>query len=602
MPSLLIVDDEPAVLGALEILFRSRDYRVLTAESPLRALDILADPATAESIGVVISDYRMPGMSGIDFLQKVSQLAPESKRILLTAKSDLVTAIDAVNQGGLYRFLVKPCSYELLLEAVEDAFFLFNSAKENRQLNEELKQANAELRQLSSSLEERVKQAAQELRDVIYFDRLTGLPSRELMQDRLEFAMHSANRAGHGVMVIYVGLGNFRLVNESLGHEAGNTLLREFSKRLESFLLEGDSAGRMEGDQFCLIVNNTGSSDDPGSVITRLLTVLNKPFEIDGREIYLHANLGISVYPGDGETPLSLLNHANVAMHQVKKDADNVYKYYSEDLNRQSGERLLLHTQIRKAIDNAEFLVYYQPRVNIGSGDIIGVEALLRWQHPQNGLLPPAEFLPMLEETGLICQVGEWVLNEVCRTAVEWEKAIGKPLHVAVNVSPVQMKMNNFRDIVAKAVHDSGLDLSSTILELEITENILLSNIDRVREQLISLRDMGIKIAIDDFGTGYSSLGYLIRLPIHYLKIDRAFVVDITSSRDAKAIVQAITSLARSLRMQVVAEGIENSDQLAAMHTLDCQEFQGFLFSKPVSSEQMLHLLKDGVPKGYLRV
>jgi diguanylate cyclase (GGDEF)-like protein len=600
MPSLLIVDDEPAVLGALEVLFKSRDYHVLTAENPLRALELLKDSEIAESVSVIISDYRMPGMSGIEFLQQVCRLAPETKRILLTAKSDLVTAIDAVNQGGLFRFLVKPCGYELLLEAVEDAFFLFNSAKENRQLNEELKQANVELRQLSSSLEERVKQAAQDLRAVIYFDRLTGLPSRELMQDRLGFAMHSANRAGHSVMVIYIGLGNFRLVNESLGHEAGNALLREFSRRLEKFLWEGDSAGRMEGDQFCLIINNTGNSDDPEDVISRLFDVLKKSFEIDGREIYLHANLGISVYPGDGETPLSLLNHANVAMHQVKKDADNVYKYYSEDLNRQSGERLLLHTQIRKAIDNSEFVVYYQPRVNIGSGDIIGVEALLRWRHPQNGLLPPAEFLPMLEETGLICQVGEWVLNEVCRTAVEWEKKLGKPLHVAVNVSPVQMKMSNFRDIVAKAVHDSGLDLSSTILELEITENILLSNIDRVREQLNSLRDMGIKIAIDDFGTGYSSLGYLIRLPIHYLKIDRAFVVDITSSRDAKAIVQAITSLAKSLRMQVVAEGIENSDQLEAMHTLDCQEFQGFLFSKPVSSDEMLSLLKDGVPVDYL--
>lgn len=600
MSLLLIVDDDPAVLGALEFLFKDRGYIVLASDSPQKALDLLTDPKTPP-VGVVVSDYRMPEMTGIEFLQKVRQISPDAKRLLLTAKSDLVSAMDAVNQGGLHRFLMKPCSHELLLEAVEDAFFAFNSSQENRRLAEDLRQANAELRELSNTLEARVEQAARELRDVIYFDRLTGMPSRELMQDRLEFAMHSAKRAGHSVMVIYIGIGNFRLVNESLGHQAGNQLLCAFSKRLEMILWEGDSAGRMDGDQFCLIINNTGISAQPNDVINRLLKALKKPFMVNGREIYLHANLGISMYPGDGETPLDLLNHADVAMHQVKKEVDVDYRFYSEELNRQSGERLLLHSQVRKALENSEFVMYYQPRVHIGSGNIIGVEALIRWRHPEHGLLAPAEFLPLLEETGLICSVGEWVLNEVCRTAVYWQELTEYPLHVAVNVSPVQLKSGNFPKTVAAAIKNSKLDLSKALLELEITESVLLTDLDRVREQLEALWDMGIKIAIDDFGTGYSSLGYLIKLPIHYLKIDRAFVVDVTSNRDAKAIVQAITSLARSLRMQVVAEGIENSDQLEIMYNLDCQEFQGFLFSKPVPADEILDLLKINMPGNFLQ-
>lgn len=600
MSLLLIVDDDTVVLGALEFLFKDRGYDVLTTESPQNALHLLGN-SQLSSIGVVISDYRMPEMSGIEFLHRFRQILPDAKRILLTGKSDLVNAVDAVNQGGLHRFLMKPCKHELLLEAVEDAFTVFNSTQENRRLADDLKQANAELRELSNTLEARVEQAARELRDVIYFDRLTGLPSRELMQDRLEFAMHSARRTEHSVMVIYIGIGNFRLVNESLGHQAGNNLLCAFSKRLEMVLWEGDSAGRMDGDQFCLIINNTGISEQPNDVINRLLNTLKMPFTVNGREIYLHSNLGISMYPGDGDTPLDLLNHADVAMHQVKKEVDTDYRFYSEELNRQSGERLLLHSQVRKALENSEFVMYYQPRVHIGSGNIIGVEALLRWQHPEHGLLAPAEFLPLLEETGLICWVGDWVLNDVCRTVVHWQGLTEKPLHVAVNVSPVQLKSGTFPKAVAAAIENSNLDLSKAVLELEITENVLLSDLDRVREQLGALWDMGIKIAIDDFGTGYSSLGYLIKLPIHYLKIDRAFVVDITSNRDAKAIVQAITSLARSLRMQVVAEGIENSDQLEMMYNLDCQEFQGFLFSKPVSAEEMLELLKIGITANFLQ-
>ncbi len=591
MPSLLIVDDEPSVLASLAFLFQRHGYDVLTADHPEKALEQVASLQDVNTLGVVISDYRMPSMSGIELLHEISKFAPDAKRILLTAKTDLVTVMDAVNEGGLYKFLTKPCSYELLLSTVEEAFLTFDSTKENRYLNEELKQANIQLQDLSKKLEARVEHTTRELRAAIYFDRLTGLPSIELMHDRLAVAIQSAKRSGQSVTVICTGIENFSLINENLGHQIGNELLCAFSARLEALIWEGDSAGRLHGDRFAMIISNTAPGEPANELVTRLLGILLQPFQIGEQQIYLEANFGIAFYPDDGSSPQALLSHAEVAMHQAKKDPDSNYRFYSEDINRQSTERFLLQSQIRAALENGEFKVHYQPRVNVITGKIIGVEALLRWQHPERGLLPPAEFLYALEETGLIRQAGEWVLNEVCRSVVDWQKDVGSALHVAVNVSPIQLKSGDFKSLVENAIKHNSIDLSKTTLELEITENIFLSDMEQVRNQLDSLRQMGIKIAIDDFGTGYSSLSYLIKLPIHYLKIDRAFVIDVTKSRDAKAIVRAITSLAQSLRLQVVAEGIETEDQLEAMRTLDCEEFQGFLFSRPVSAEAMRQLL-----------
>jgi diguanylate cyclase (GGDEF)-like protein len=593
MSALLIVDDEPAVLGGLELLFRGQGYEVLTADNPARALKLLKSRSAGQPVGIVISDYRMPGMNGIELLHEVSLGLPDTLRILLTGKSDTVPAVDAVNQGGLYRFLTKPCDHALLLKTVKDAFELYESAREKRLLNEELSKANEELRELSSSLEARVEDATRELREAIYFDRLTGLPSKELMQDRLEYSIRSAKRANHSVTIIHIGPENFRYVNENLGHHAGNELLRMLAGRLEDFIWEGDSVGRMHGDQFCLIMNNVEAHERMDVAVPRLLELLNRPFKCEGRDIYLKINLGISLYPNDGDAPHTLFHHAETAMHQAKRDPNTQFRFYSEELNQSSSVRFLLQSEIRQALQRSEFRVFYQPRVSVSDSRIIGFEALLRWQHPKRGLLSPAEFLPMLEETGLICKAGEWVLNTVCESVAKWQKTCSLPLHVAVNVSPIQLREEHFPHIVRAALARSGLDMRRTTLELEITENILLDNIEEVRDKLIELRDMGIKIAIDDFGKGYSSLSYLTTLPIHYLKIDRAFVIDVAECRDAKAIVQAITSLATSLRMQVVAEGIETHDQLSIMRGLNCQEFQGFLFSKPVPEHEIENMLKS---------
>ncbi len=591
MSTLLIVDDEPSVLASLTFLFQRHGYDVLTANHPEKALELIASLQDPDSLGVVISDYRMPSMSGIELLHEMSKFVPDAKRILLTAKSDLVTVMDAVNEGGLYKFLSKPCSYDILLSTVDDAFAAFGSTKENRFLNEELKQANIQLKDLSKKLEARVEHTTRELRAAIYFDRLTGLPSIELMHDRLAVAIQSAKRAGQSVTVICTGIANFSLINENFGHQIGNDLLCAFADRLEALTWEGDSAGRLHGDRFALIISDTAPGEPANELVMRMLSMLRQPFQIGDQQIYLEANFGIAFFPNDGSSPQALLSHAESAMHQAKKDPDSSHRFYSEDINRQSTERFQLQTQIRSALENGEFKVHYQPRINVITGKIIGVEALLRWQHPERGLLPPAEFLYALEETGLIRQAGEWVLNEVCRSVVEWQKEVGSALHVAVNVSPIQLKSDNFKELVESAVMQHQIDLTKTTLELEITENIFLSDMDQVSNQLNLLRQMGVKIAIDDFGTGYSSLSYLIKLPIHYLKIDRAFVIDVTKSKDAKAIVQAITSLAQSLRLQVVAEGIETEDQLEVMRDLDCEEFQGFLFSRPVSAEAMRQLL-----------
>ncbi len=596
MSALLIVDDEQAVLNALAFLFRGQGYTVFTADCPKQALALLASPPEEESIGVVISDYRMPGMSGTQFLQQVSNLYPDIKRILLTAKCDIVSAMDAVNEVGLYRFLFKPCSHELLIKTLKEAFAVYDASMEIKRLNRELQLANDELRDLNSSLENRIDHATRELREVLYFDRLTGLPSKELLMDRLEFSIRAAKRSDYTVTVIHLGLENFRLVNETLGHQAGNLLMCELGERLNMYVWDTDSVGRMQGDQFCMVINHTDKTEKPNEVVSRLLGTLQEPFEVEGRELYLNANLGISMYPGDGASAQALFDHAEAAMHQAKKDPDIHYRFYSEELHERSSERFLLQSQVRQALHKSEFKIYYQPRINTSNGSIVGVEALLRWQHPERGLLPPDQFLPVLEETGLIGPVGEWLLNEVCHTVVQWCQTGDnvEPFHVAVNVSPIQLKSPNFLHVVQSAVEKSRIAAHNIKLELEITENVLLSDIERVKQKLHELRNMGIKLAIDDFGTGYSSLSYLIMLPIHYLKIDRAFVIDITHNKDAKAIVQAITSLASSLRMQVVAEGIETTEQLDVMHTLNCEEFQGFLFSRPLPEKEMRKLIQNG--------
>lgn len=591
MRSLLIVDDEPSVLSSLAYFFERQGYEALTADNPAQALNMIAAMQNIDDLGVVIADYRMPTMSGIELLHEVGQYAPEAKRILLTAKSDLVDAMDAVDQGGLFRFLAKPCSHESLLKVVEDAFVVFNSAKENQQLNAELKKANAQLKQLSRQLQARVENVSPELRETIYFDRLTGLPSMELIHDRLAVSIHAANRNDKNILIVSVGIENFNLINTNLGHDAGDELLQAFAQRLQSLIWEGDSVGRLHGDKFGLVINNTPPGEPANELVSRLLALLHQPFEINGQHIYLQANLGISVYPQDGSSPQDLLNRAEIARRQAKNDSESAFRFYTQALDLKVSERFLLQSQIRAALKNNEFKIHYQPRINVVTGRIIGVEALLRWQHPERGLLPPAEFLFLLEESGLIRQVGEWVLNTVCATVMSWQREVDHALHVAVNVSPIQLKSNSFCEMVRSAIAVSGIDLAETTLELEITENIFLSDLEHVKGQLNALREMGVRIAIDDFGTGYSSLSYLIKLPIHYLKIDRAFVIDVTKSADAKAIVRAITSLAQSLRLQVVAEGIETEDQLEAMRTLDCQEFQGFLFSRPVSAEVMRELL-----------
>ena len=591
MHSLLIVDDEPSVVSSLEFLFKRHGYDVLTADHPEKALNILAAMQNTDNLGVVISDYRMPTMSGIEFLHEVGQYVPEAKRILLTAKNDLAEVVDLVNENGLYRLLAKPCSYKSLLKIVEEAFIVFNASKENMQLNVALKKANAQLKKLSLQLQERVESVSPELRETIYFDRLTNLPGMELIHDRLAVAIQAANRNEQSILVINIGIENFNLINSNLGREAGNELLRAFALRLQALVWEGDSVGRLHGDQFALVINNTTLGEPANELVTRLLELLHRPFDFKKQAIYLQTNFGIAIFPGDGASPQDLLNRAEVARRQARNDSESAYRFFSEDLDLKSSEQFLLQSQIRVALKNEEFKIHYQPRINVTTGRIIGVEALLRWQHPERGLLPPAEFLYLLEESGQIRQVGEWVLNSVCKTVLEWQQVITHPLHVAVNVSPTQLKSNNFCELVRSAVEKNGLDLEKTTLELEITENIFLTDLEHVSSQLNTLRKMGIKIAIDDFGTGYSSLSYLIKLPIHYLKIDRAFVIDVTKSRDAKAIVRAITSLAQSLRLQVVAEGIETEEQLEVLKTLDCEEFQGFLFSRPVTAEVMRKLL-----------
>ncbi|MBA3582602.1 MAG: EAL domain-containing protein [Gammaproteobacteria bacterium] len=590
--TVLLVDDEPSLLATLQIIIQSQGFQVLTAASGEAALEILQASHIDDGIPIIISDQRMPGMNGVQLLEQIRQQWPQTIRILLTGDPDPQVVMDAINRGGIFKLLTKPCESAEVMRAVRDAAQHFQAVREHHLLTEELQQANQELKVLSSTLEERVESKTQELMEALYYDSLTGLPSRLLMTDRLELAIKAARRANEMVTVLFLGLEQFSLVNESMGHEAGNGLLRLLAERLQMYVWDGDSVARMYGDKFCLVINNSGTTEKVGELADKILNVVAEPFFINGQAISINGHIGISLFPNDGETPPELFSHAEAAMREVRGEhGSNNYRFYSEELNKLSTSRISLQAEMRRALQNEEFRVFYQPRVNVRLGRVVGAEALIRWQHPERGLVGPDEFLFILEETGLIEPVTEWLLRRVCEKLVSIQEKSEHPVHMAVNISPRQLKRDSFIDIVKGVVRDTGLDLSKSFLEFEITENILLHDMRQVQQLLSGIKDMGISLAIDDFGTGYCSLSYLTQLPIDYLKIDRSFVLKLTETQGAKAVVHAIISMAHSLFLHVIAEGVETHEQLEILQRLGCDEFQGWYFSKPICEKDMLALL-----------
>jgi diguanylate cyclase (GGDEF)-like protein/PAS domain S-box-containing protein len=425
-------------------------------------------------------------------------------------------------------------------------------------------------------------------------DLVTNLPNRLLLNDRISQAIALAHRQSRPIAVMFLDLDHFKYINDSLGHAAGDKLLQSVSKRLLGTLRGSDTVSRQGGDEFVILLSEIAHARDAAISARKILAALNAPHVVDGQDLHIDGSIGISVYPQDGEDAEALIKNADTAMYHAKGCGRNNFQFFTAEMNQKAVERQSIEGALRHAIERQEFLLHYQPKVNLDSGEISGVEALIRWQQPDRGLVPPSQFVPIAEDCGLILPIGRWVMREACRQAREWQVA-GLPFkRISTNVSAAEFRAKGFVENVRTILSETGLE--PRYLDLELTESVLMEHADSSARILHALKSIGVHLALDDFGTGYSSLSYLQRFPIDVLKIDRTFVHQITANADDATIVRAILDMGRNLKQRVIAEGIETQEQLEFLQAHQCREGQGFLFSPPIPAAQFAHLLQVGIP------
>ncbi|HEX6996482.1 MAG TPA: EAL domain-containing protein [Gammaproteobacteria bacterium] len=436
------------------------------------------------------------------------------------------------------------------------------------------------------------KRAEQRVQYLASHDEMTGLPNRAMFTELLERAIASARRGRRKLAVLFVDLDRFKLINDSLGHEAGDRLLREIATRFKAVLRSSDVVARLGGDEFIVLVEEIRRPAQAGQVARKLLSAAIKPIHIMGQECRVTASVGIALYPGDGDDARTLIKKADLAMYCAKEEGKNDFQFYTEAAGSMSIERLTLETQLRRALEREEFTLQYQPKVNIASGEITGAEALLRWWNPDLGAVSPARFIPVAEDTGLIVPIGRWVLRTACAQNVAWQKQGLPPIRMGVNLSPRQFKDPRLLRDISDVLEQTGM--APELLELEITESVVMHDVDRAVKKLAAIKDMGVRLAIDDFGTGYSSLAQLKRFPIDTLKVDRSFIREIPKQVEDEAITEAIIAMGRTLGVTVVAEGVENAEQQRFLRRRGCHEMQGFFFGRPAHPDVLADLLQAG--------
>jgi diguanylate cyclase (GGDEF)-like protein len=422
-------------------------------------------------------------------------------------------------------------------------------------------------------------------------DSLTGLPNREMFNQLLHFAIEAARRYERQFAVLFIDLDRFKIINDSLGHEAGDALLIEVANRLRRELRSSDIVARLGGDEFVVILEQTADRGDIEAITRKLLSAVGQSVQLSGHECHTTASIGIAMFPADGSDVHTLTKNADMAMYLAKEDGKNDFRFFTREVKMQSIERLTLETSLRHALARNEFSLHYQPKVDLVTRQITGVEALLRWTHPERGVLPPAQFIPIAEETGLIVPIGRWVLKEACAQNMAWQRRRLRPVSIAVNLSPRQFVDEGLLHDIDEALAASGM--SPVLLQLEVTESMVMRNVPRALKVLDAVQSRGIRLAIDDFGTGYSSMLLMKQFPIDTIKIDRSFVRDLPDDSEDQAIAQAIISMGKALGMTVVAEGVETPEQETFLRSHGCDEMQGFLFSRPVPEKQLADLLRS---------
>lgn len=439
----------------------------------------------------------------------------------------------------------------------------------------------------------------QRLHQLAYHDPLTRLPNRALFQDRLQQVIAHADRHKSMAALIFLDLDRFKNINDTLGHKAGDVLLSETANRLTGCMRGSDTVARLGGDEFTVILPGINNVASVAQMAQKIIEAISIPFTLEGQDVFVTTSIGISLYPLNGKTVDTLSKTADIAMYQAKALGRNNFQFFRDSSDGGIAALFTLENHLRRALDRNELVVHYQPQVDIEAGKITGMEALLRWQHSQRGEIMPDEFIPLAEESGLIIPIGEWVLRQACIQNKAWQDAGLPPIRMAVNISALQLKQKNFAEIVAMVLDETGLD--PNWLELELTESVVMQNAEEAIKQLNQLKSIGVWLSIDDFGTGYSSLSYLKRLPIDTVKIDKSFIHNVTSNEDDASISEAIIALANSLHLKVIAEGVENSDQLYFLREHHCCDAQGFFFSRPLHPEAITLLLRNGILPGFGR-
>ena len=555
--NVLLVEDDPADARLVResLAVASSRFKVDHVER----LGVALKKLEGGAFDVVLLDLSLPDTNGLETVAQVQAVDPKVPIVVLSGHSDDNLAIQAVHSGA-QDFLVKGWGdADVLSRALRYAI-------ERKQLQERLAY-------------------------MAHFDDLTGLANRALFHDQLVSALNRAAHSRQLVALLFLDVDRFKLINDTMGHEAGDVLLKGVAERLIGCVRKGDTIGRIGGDEFTIILEGLAHGNDAAPIAQKILDVLAPPFLLDAREVFASGSIGIATYPTCATEADTLIKNADTAMYRAKELGRNNYQYFEPVMNTEALRRRQLYDDMRRAIDRNEFELHYQPTISLRNGAVIAVEALLRWRHPESSLIPPGNFIPFAEDSGLIVLIDALVLRAACAQAKEWTAMGLPPLRVFVNVSAQHFRASGLRDLVVRVLDDVGVEPHR--LGLELTENVLVDNIDACRSELHALRSMGIEIAIDDFGTGYSSLTYLKRVPFDKLKMDRSFICDICADSDAAAIAAFVIDLAHLLGVTVVAEGVGTPGQAALLCARGCDAAQGFFYRRPLPAEALVEWLRQ---------
>jgi len=547
-PVVVLADDDPSIRLMVRHVLESEDFDIVEASDGLEAIKAVEKYHPA----LILLDAVMPGIDGFTTCQQIKEKGHTDIPVMMITGLDDDASVERAYEVGAIDFITKPIKWAVLKHRVKSV--------------------------VAKVIAERKVQL------LAYRDNLTGLPNRLLFADRLEQAVKRSERSRTSMALMLVDIDDFKLVNDSFGHDAGDKLIKAVGDLISKSLRRADTIARLGGDEFAVIIEGIDGPDDAISIADNLTTILEHNVRLDDQETYTSASIGIAVYPEDGNDARTLLKNADTAMFRAKENGRHCFQFYKPEMSVSAMERLDLENSLKAAFENDEFLIHYQPIIDIHKNEVVGVEALLRWQHPDKGMIQPSDFVGIVEDCGLIVALGEWLIFSVCKQIKVWRDAGLENQNVSINLAPRQFKEQDLVAIFTQAMADNGLDGSS--LSVEVTERTLIDNIGEVESTLKKLRGMGMKILLDDFGTGYASLAYLKEFPVDVVKIDRAFVTGIPDNEEDSTIVDAIAGLTRGLRLALHAEGVENERQLNVLKSIGCQYGQGFYWSKPLPGDE----------------